>query len=466
MKIDRRDFISGLGAVAASGAITGTAVSRGVPKTDAPNILVLIADDAGWKDFGCYGNRGIATPAIDRLAEEGLLCEKAFLTAPQCSPSRISVLTGRYPHATGAEDLHMPLPEGETFLPAWLKDAGYFTGHMRKTHYGKTGEAQFDWYSGDVRDFPAFLDQSSDRPFFMWTGFSDPHRPYDRSTIEHRNDEASVTVPPQLVDDPETRADLADYYDEISRMDSEIGNMLDELEKKGKLDNTLVVFFSDNGMPFPGAKGTLYDTGIRTPMIFRWPGKIRPGSRFSGLVSSVDLAPTIMEIAGIPVPASVQGKSMREAVLAGTGPGREYVFSERNWHDCDEHMRSVRTSRYKMILNAYTELPFGNPADVSMSPSWHSLMRKKGQGALTPEQARIFTVPRPSVEFFDLENDPGEFRNLAGNAEYASEVRKLGQVLDKWKEETGDFSPWERRRGDHTDRITGIHFSSVVPEMY
>ncbi len=466
MKIDRRTFIGGLGAGAAIGVTSGRMAGADKAAADLPNILVFVADDAGWKDFGCYGNKGIKTPNIDRLASEGLLCEKAFLTAPQCSPSRISVLTGRYPHATGAEDLHMPLPEGTDFLPSWLKEAGYFTGHMQKTHYGKTGEEQFDWYSAGLTDFSGFLDQSAGKPFFMWTGFSDPHRGYDRSSIDHRNDEASVTVPPQLVDDPETRSDLADYYDEISRMDSNIGGMLDTLEKRGLSDNTLVVFFSDNGLPFPGAKGTLYDSGVGTPMLFKWPGRIKPEGRFSGQVSSVDLAPTFLELAGLPVPDSVQGTSMLDTLLSGRGTGREFVFGERNWHDCDEHMRYVRDGRFKMILNAYTELPFGNPADLSMSPSWHSLMKKKEKGELTPEQARIFRVPRPAVEFYDLEKDPGEFNNLAGKREYTGEVQRLGKVLDKWKKDTGDFPSWERRRGDHTDRITGIHFSNVIPEMY
>ena len=451
---------------ATASVMTGTTFGRSSVGGEPPNILVLVADDAGWKDFGCYGNRGIKTPNIDRLADGGLLCENAFLTAPQCSPSRISVLTGRYPHATGAEDLHMPLPEGTTFLPTWLKKAGYFTGHMRKTHYGPEGEKQFDWYSRDLNEFASFLDQPGDNPFFMWVGFNDPHRGYDRATIEHRNDESTVTVPPQLVDDPDTRSDLADYYDEISRMDSNIGKMIDSLDKKGLLDNTLVIFFSDNGMPFPGAKGTLYDSGVGTPLVFNWPGEIRPGSRFSGLASTIDLAPTIMELAGLPIPETVQGKSMLDTLQGGSGPGREYVFGERNWHDCDEHMRYVRTDRFKMILNAYTELPFGNPADLSMSPSWHSLMKQKEQGLLTSAQARIFTVPRPAVEFYDLKEDPFEFNNLAGKKEYAGELQKLGRVLDQWKEQTGDFPSWERRRGDHTDRIMGIHFSNKIPPMY
>ena len=462
MKINRRDFIAGMG-VASIAAGTPAGAKAGA---DAPNVIVFVADDAGWKDFGCYGNKGIKTPNIDRLAEGGLLFENAFLTAPQCSPSRISVLTGRYPHHTRTEDLHMPLPAGEEMLPTWLRKGGYFTGHMRKTHYGPEGEKQFNWYSRNLDDFSDFLDKSGENPFFMWVGFQDPHRDYDRSSIEHNNDPASVTVPPQLVDDGNTRSDLADYYDEISRMDRNIGEMLETLEEKGLSENTLVIFFSDNGMPFPGAKGTLYDSGVGTPLIFSWPGKVKPGSRCSSLASSIDLAPTILEAAGLRVPETVQGVSMLNRVVGGPEiSGREYVFGERNWHNCDEHMRYVRGSRFKLIRNAYTELPFGNPADVSMSPSWYSLMEKKEKGELSSEQARLFTVPRPAVELYDLEKDPGEFTNLAGDPEFAGVVRELGQVLDKWMKETGDFPSWERRRPDNTCRITGVKYTFEIKDM-
>ncbi|MCH7703179.1 MAG: sulfatase-like hydrolase/transferase, partial [Planctomycetes bacterium] len=213
-----------------------------------------LADDAGWRDFGCYGNEHIRTPNIDRLARSGLKADNAFLTIPQCSPSRISVLTGKYPHATGAEDLHAPLPVDQILIPTYLKRAGYYTGHMRKTHYGPNGMKQFDWYSDGLVDFPDFIDASGDKPFFLWVGFSDPHRPYQDNTIDKPHDPANVDIPPWLADTPETRADIARYYDEISRMDGVIGTYIKELKKRKLLDNTLIVFFSDNGEPFPRAE--------------------------------------------------------------------------------------------------------------------------------------------------------------------------------------------------------------------
>ncbi len=436
--------------------IQNSRASQESDKKRKPNIIIFVADDAGWRDFGCYGNDAIQTPNIDRLAASGLLATSAFLTTPQCSPSRISVLTGKYPHATGAEDLHMPLPAGEKMLPTYLREAGYYTGHLRKTHYGPNGEKQFDWYSKDLTAFDKFLDATEDQPFFMWVGFKDPHRPYQKGAFEPSHDPTQVKVPPFLVDNPETRADLAQYYDEIARMDSNIGKFLQSIEGRGRLENTVVIFFSDNGAPFPREKGSLYDAGIKTPLIISWPGFIKPGVKYDGLMSVVDLAPTTLEIAGVAVPAHMQGKSFREIFNNQQLPGRDYVFSERNWHNCDEHMRSVRSSRYKLISNAYTELPHGTAADITGSTSWQSLFDLKQAGKLTPAQSLLFEVPRPRIEFYDLENDPWELHNIASVPENKKIVQEHYKVLQEWQNETGDFPPSTRRRADNFDRITGV----------
>ena len=433
-----------------------------------PNILVFIADDAAWNDFGAYGNEGIQTPSIDRLAASGLKVERAFLTIAQCSPSRISILTGRYPHATGAEDLHMPLPDSLRILPSSLQETGYFTGHMQKTHYGEHANAQFQWYNPNLSDaFPEFLDETDGRPFFLWVGFQDPHRAYGDAPAVHGP--SDVTVPPQLADTPETRADLAAYYDEIARMDGQIGRMLGTLEARGLRQNTLVVFLSDNGMPFPRAKGTAYDTGIRTPLIFSWPAIIDSGAVYdSGLVSVIDLAPTLLDLAGADPLDGMQGESFQRLLAEPSSyAGREHVFAERNWHDCDEHIRAVRTDRYKLIRNeAYTGVPLCTAADIGNSPSWRSLLRLKEEDALTSEQRRLFEAPRARVELYDLEADPGEFHNLAADSAYTDVLRELVPVLETWMAETGDFPATERRRDDHTDRVTGARFSDQHPPMY
>ncbi len=431
---------------------------------DPPNILIFVADDAGWRDFGAYGNETIQTPNIDGLAEGGLLFEQAFLTTAQCSPSRISILTGRYPHATGAEDLHMPLPEGSRIVPGYLNDKGYYTGHMRKTHYGPHADAQFEWYGEDLaKDFPSFLEAAKDKPFFLWVGFQDPHRTYGDAPVRH--DPQDVFVPPYLTDTPETRADLARYYDEISRMDGQIGRFMKELERRKEQENTLVIFLSDNGAPFPRAKGTVYDAGVRTPLIFHWPDRIKAGSRYSGLASVIDLAPTLLRLADHPVPENMQGKSILPVLFDQSLPGREFVFSERNWHDCDEHIRSLRTNRYRLVRNAYIELPHGTPADIGGSPSFRSLIQRKQEGKLTHAQSQLFTVPRPRIELYDLKEDPWEVNNLAAHPDYWKKARELAEVLDSWINRTGDFPPYRRIRDDHTDRMTGVWFSKQIPPL-
>lgn len=433
-----------------------------------PNILVLIADDANWSDFGVYGNEAIRTPNIDRLAEGGLLVKRAFLTTSQCSPSRISMLTGKYPHSTGAEDLHMPLPEGSVILPGLLQRRGYFTGSMKKQHYGgQVAERQFQWYGERTSaDFPAFLDAAGDRPFFLWVGFTDPHRPFPAlGDVEPPHDPAEVKVPPYLADTPAARADLARYYDAIARMDTRIGEFMTGLERRGALDNTLIIFLSDNGMPFPRAKATAYDEGIRTPLIFSWPAVIEPGTTYDGMVSTLDLAPTLLELAGAVPTEEMQGESFAPMLRDQTIPGRTYVFAERNWHDTDEHIRAVRTDRYKLILNAYTELPLGVTADLGESPSFRSLAERRRLGTLTPAQAAIFEAPRPRIELYDLHKDPWEIDNIAATDAHWERARDLAAVLSSWMEETGDFPPTMRVRDDHTDRLTGVWFSDRIPEM-
>lgn len=423
-----------------------------------PNFLILIADDAGWRNFGCYGDPYISTPNIDELAANGIKVNNAFLTTPQCSPSRISILTGKYPHATGAEDLHMPLPETEKILPSYLREKNYFTGFLKKGHLGPYGERQFDWYSKDLNDFEIFLDSAKAKTFFMWVGFTDPHRPYKEGIIENPQDPDKVLVPPYLVDDGATRKDLANYYNYIRRMDAQIGKYLRTLRERDLLENTLIIFFSDNGAPFPRAKGMLYDAGIRTPLIFSWPAEIGKGIEYNHLMSVVDLAPTILDIINAQIPSEMQGKSIRGILKNPDLPGRKYVFSERNWHNIDEHMRCVRTKDFKLISNAYIEYPHGTAADISKSPSWKSLYELKQANKLTKAQRLLFQFPRSKYELYRLAKDSFELQNVIDEPEYSEITDELKNVLKNWMDETGDFSPDERRRKDNTDRFTGIKF--------
>jgi N-sulfoglucosamine sulfohydrolase len=449
----------------ARASIVGAQANSSAP----PNILVLIADDLGWRDTGVYGNPYVGTPNIDRLARSGMKITYAFGTSPQCSPSRISILSGKYSHATRTEDLHTPLPDGVQLLPSYLQTRGYFTGMMAKTHLGPNGEHQFQWYSPKTAEvFPAFLDTVGARLFFLWVAFHDPHRPYRSGAIPHPHSPSRVAVTPYLADTPETRADIALYYDATARMDGQIGEIMAELDRRKLRQKTLVIFLSDNGAPFPREKGTLYDSGTRTPFIFSWSGVIRPGTVYNrGLLSTVDLTPTLLEVAGAAAPDTLQGESFLPLLTrSDTTAGRTYVFSERNWHDCDEHQRAVRTMRFKLIrTDAYTELPLCTAADLGASPSFLALRALGRAGHLTPAQARLFEAPRARLELYDLQKDPWEIRNIADDPRYAEEVRKLAGVLEQWIEHSDDFPATYRVRDDNTDRITGVQFTSKIPPL-
>jgi arylsulfatase A-like enzyme len=428
-----------------------------------PNFLIFVADDAGM-DFGCYGNPYIRTPNIDKLAESGLLFENTFLTSPQCSPSRISILSGLYPHTTRTEDLHTPVPAGINFITTYLKKEGYFTGSNGKTHWGPNGDRQFDWYNSSFDTFQDFLKDSKGKPFFFWTGFHDPHRLYEPGIIGNPHNPDSVIVRAHLVDDNRTRKDIAMYYDEIARLDSIVGTYVDILDKEKLTDDTYIIFLSDNGAPFPREKGTLYDTGIRTPFIVSGPD-VPEGEMYDGLMSVIDFAPTVLDLAEIDIPENMPGMSLAPLLLGDLIISPEFVYSERNWHDCDEHMRSIRTDQYKLILNAYTERPHGTAADLANSPSWYSLLDLKHEDNLSETQSLIFTVPRPSVELYNLRTDPEEYHNLAFDPRYRETAQYLLEELQKWMNDTDDFHSTYRTRRDHTDRITGIRYYFEVPDL-
>jgi arylsulfatase A-like enzyme len=434
-----------------------------------PNILVLVADDLGWRDTGVYGNPHVGTPNIDRLARSGLKVVYAFGTSPQCSPSRISMLSGMYSHATRTEDLHTPLPDSVRLLPSYLQDQGYFTGMMAKSHLGPNGDRQFQWYSPETAEaFPGFLDSAGTRPFFLWVGFHEPHRPYQLTGVPHPHTNSGSVVTPYLVDTPETRADIARYYDAIGRMDQQIGRMLAELDRRKLRNRTLIVFLSDNGAPFPREKGALYDSGTRTPLIFSWAPVIPAGRVYDqSALSTVDLAPTLLQVAGASLPEKMQGQSFSQLLTRPDSfSARAYVFSERNWHDCDEHQRAVRTMRYKLIrTDAYTELPLCTAADLGASPSFLSLRARAKAGRLTLAQRRLFEAPRARLELYDLKNDPWEIRNVADDPRYAKEVRSLAQALEDWIEQSDDFPATYRIRDDNTDRITGVQFTTKIPPL-
>lgn len=445
-----RLMMTGFVGVLLSG-LSGSAIAG-----ERPNFIVFVADDMAWDDCRAYGHPSIRTPNIDRLARDGMRFNNAFLTCSSCSPSRCSIFTGRYPHNTGAAQLHQPLPADQVTFPKLLKQAGYYTAAAGKWHLGPSERKSFDHIRGGKSNvwLETIEKRPRDEPFFLWMAFFDPHRPYQPNTIPRPHSPADVVVPPYLPDVPETRRDLALYYDEIARMDGVIGSVLAELDKQGAAENTVVVFLSDNGRPFPRAKTTVYDSGIKTPWLVRWPRGVRRGSETKSLISSIDLGPTILELAGVKPATTIQGKSFAKILAEPTTKTRDAIFAEHNWHDFEDHSRAVRTLRYKYIQNAYTDVPGVPPADAVRGETFQAMLRLKSAEKLPAQQLQCFTLPRPAEELYDLENDPHEMQNLATDPKHTKILEELRGSLEDWKHRTDDRVP-KVRRADEFDRVTG-----------
>lgn len=429
-----------------------------------PNIVLIIADDVSWDDLGCYGNPVVRTPNIDRIAKQGIRFNQAYLTTSSCSPSRNSIISGRYPHNTGAAELHTPLPVEQTPFPLLLKEAGYYTVQAGKSHFGTPALRAFDkayeekegGSGGEERWVKCLQERPRDKPFFAWFASKDAHRPWQADNFGTPHDPAKVIVPPHLADTKTTRQDIASYYNEIARFDFYIGEVLQELKKQGIEKNTLILILADNGRPFPGSKTRVYDSGMKTPFIVKWDAGIsRPGSTSNSLLSVIDIAPTLLEVAGLPAPAAFQGQSFTKLLKNPAQDFRSYVFAEHNWHDYEAHERMVRSKHFMYVVNARPQLDNRGPADSNNSPSFADLKQARDQGRLTKAQQDIFLLPRPAEELYDCRKDPAQMQNLAALPQYQQELKALRAVLASWRQETRDDTP-ANLTPDWYDRETGL----------
>lgn len=458
--------------------------ARAAEETKRPNFVLILADDMAWDDCGAYGHAAIRTPNIDELARQGMRFDRAFLTCSSCSPSRASLITGRYPHNTDAEELHWPLPAEQVTFVERLKAAGYWTAAAGKWHLGpavkdrfdvvhegnpanfqlpsgpearkarRTAPTKGDATSGCDRWVSTLRDRPRDKPFFLWLAAFDPHRDYAPGTIARPHRPEDVVVPPYLPDAPAVRKDLAAYYDEIGRLDRFVGEVMAELKRQEADQETLVFFLSDNGRPFPRCKTTLYDSGIKTPWIVRWPARVAPGSRCERLVSSIDIAPTFLALAGVPRPVRVQGQDFSALLTNPQAHVRDLVFAEHNWHDYAARARAVRSERFKYIRNDDHERPLTPPADAVRSPTFQTMRRLRDEKGLNPDQLACFVQPRPAEELYDTQADPNELRNLAADPNHAAALQRLRSALTRWEAETDDRRP-ATLSPDEFDRETG-----------
>jgi N-sulfoglucosamine sulfohydrolase len=418
---------------------------------DRPNILWLIAEDFS-PDLGCYGTKEVSTPNLDGLAEQGVRYTRFFTTAPVCSASRSAFMTGMYQTTIGAHnhrshrDDGYRLPEGVRVLTDWLRDAGYFTANLRELppHFGFSGTGKTDWnftYDGKPFDSDRWDDLKTHQPFYAQINFQETHRAYH---APKHADPAKVVIPPYYPDHPVTRDDWAKYLDAATELDRKIGLILKQLETDGLTDGTIIVFFGDHGQSHVRAKQFCYDSGLRVPLIIRWPSKfpspkhISPGLVDDRLLMSIDLAPTMLDIAGAAKPPKMQGD-----IFLGdrAAPPRKYVFGARD--RCDEtvfRFRTVRTDRYRYIHNFTPERPFLQTNDYKERsyPVWNLLKQLDADGKLTPLQKFLTAPTMPEEELYDELADPYETINLARSPDYEKVLIELRTAVDRWIDESND----------------------------
>lgn len=443
--------------------VSATPVAAQVKKPDArPNVLVIVADDWGWPHAGVYGDKVVKTPNFDRVAKHGMLFHRAHCVSPSCTPSRAALLTGQWVHRLQeGGNLWGILPNRYAVYPDILERAGYVVGLFGKGWGPGTLEG-----SGRDRNpagppikggFAAFLKAlPAGRPFCFFYGSTDPHRPYEVGAGAKAGlKAANVQVPPVWPDNPTVRSDILDYYVRVQRFDDQVGEVLRLLEQAGLAENTIIIVMSDNGMPFPRAKANLYDIGTHMPLAIRWPARIKGGQESQAFVSWTDLAPTILEAAGIKPPADMNGKSLFTLLTTGKEPyARDKIFVERERHanvrkgDLSYPVRAIRTKDFLYIRNLRPDRwPAGDPqtyfavgtyGDIDPGPTKDEVLKLRDSPKEDHKFFDLCCAKRPDEELYDLKKDPHEINNLANEPEYEKIKTKLRAELDQWMKTTAD----------------------------
>lgn len=471
-------YILSFSAIFSSFVVSGDEVTS----NQRPNVILILSDDHSYPHAGCYGDSNILTnnitPNLDRLANEGMCFEQAYTTAPQCAPSRISMFTGRHPVELGVTRFTQPPKVDVPFFTDILRQHGYWVGvdgrhqHLngqgfeldhilevlkeegmrniahRFDHFvehaptkGENLNRIHDWFGSILEEVP------EDKPFFLYFGFNQPHRRFDDS---HEGiDPESLILPPDWPDLPEVRLDYARFLASVRDLDRGIGSILQVIDEKGLKDNTIIIFMGDNGESLLRGKGTVNSRGIHVPLIIRWPGKINKDSSSKIMISGKDLAPTILEAAGIKPPEEMTGISFFGELVGNVHfKGREYVFSERGWHwgpieraDGLDLSRSIISDRFHFIYNALPNQTY-EPVDMNREEAWTAIVEAQKNKSLPLQfQQLYFPTKRPVFELYDLHTDPFELENLAGNSDYEQIETAFRMELDKWMVRNHDFLP-------------------------
>lgn len=439
---------------------------------EKPNVVLFVSDDHGLDALGCYGNPVIETPNMDRLAADGVKFTNAYCTSASCAASRSVILTGQYGHATGSyghvhDYHHFSTFEGVASLPVLLEKAGYETARIGKYHLAPDSVYRFTKVlKADPRSTVEMAEScqaviEGDRPFFLYFCPDDPHRghPFTPEPWNAPNsfgnrpegypgvtavkyDPQKVIVPEFLPDTPECRAEMAEYYQSVSRIDQGLGRLQEMLEESGKANNTIVIYLSDNGIAFPGAKTTVYEPGIHLPLIVKDPRSSDKDKVNKGIVTWVDLTPTILDFAGVTFKeADFHGRSFRPILGQSDPVGWNQMFAAHNFHELTMYypMRVIRAGNMKLIFNIASGLEYPFASDLWASSTWQSIHRAK-RPLFGKRKVKDYLF-RQKFELYDLKADPGELNNLVDDPKYAKSLAEMKDKMKALQIETKD--PWQ-----------------------
>ncbi len=464
--------------LACSAAALSPAAATAAGNDRRPDIVLLIADDWGFPHASVYGDKTVKTPAFDYVISRGVLFTNAYCAAPSSAPSRAAILTGRYPHELGeAGNLQARFPVGLQVYPDVLERHGYLTALEGKgwapgdfKYYGRTDNPAGKPCEGIaevIRKAP------KEQPLCLWFGSRHPHRPYEVGIGKQNGiDPDKIEVSPNLPDADAVRGDVADYYYNIQRFDSECLQIIDALREAGRLENTLLVMTSDNGYPFPRAKANLYNEGSHIPMAVMWGGHVPKPFAFDGFVNLLELAATFYDAAGVTPPEPIRGSSILP-VLTGKqkASARGEVFLERERHanvragNVGYPSRAIKTADYIYIRNLRSERwPVGDPdyasrlapyGDCDNGPAKSFLVGHRNEYPVLFELA--FGM-RPAEELYDLRKDPGQHHNVAADPAYAAALKKLRGQLSAWMRSTNDI----RATQPQTDIFDTYYYTGAI----
>ncbi|MCH9021532.1 MAG: sulfatase, partial [Planctomycetes bacterium] len=455
--MNRREFLKVVGCgvvgLVGVGSVGVAAEPRG------PNILLVIGDDMTWRDCEPYGNPDVHTPNLTRLAREGMCLDGMFTSTGMCSPTRQQLYTGLFPVRSGAYPNHSWCYDSVKSFVQHFKARGYRVGLVGKTHVGPAKTFSFEKIKGKLEPgkmqaVEAFINRDKSQPYFLVLASNQPHGPWNKGDASVYNP-AKLDVPPYLVDCAATREALVKYYAEISYLDSQLGACLKRVEKSGQVDDTIVIFTSEQGSSLPFGKWTCYENGLKTAFIVRWPGKVKAGSRSKALTQYVDVTPTLIEAAGGD-PKTIDtgrpdarghrgfdGQSFLKVLLGHTDEHREFVYgihTTRGIINGSESypIRSVRSNRYKYILNLNHESEFSNVLTNKKKDGLLQAWFEKGKSDPQALARAQFYIQRPKEELYDLKNDPYELTNIASDHTVATIKTKLKKELERWMAQQSD----------------------------